>query len=308
MNLHQPFMVPPPVAVADLVMQDGAVIRLRRYGKKRATRLVLSHGNGLAINAYAPFWLPLAEDYDIVVFDMRNHGENPLHDEKAHAWECFYSDMEEIFHGIRATFGEAKTVGAFHSLSSIASLVHTIRNGKRWDALCVFDPPMMPPKGHPLHDLEDADMEKHSARALRRMAFYDSPDQLAAQFRRRKSFARWVPEGADLLARHTLRQLPDGRWTLCCPPAYEARVFRENKDETLFQRLPEVPVPLMIIAGDPASPYASPAAATAKSAHDDLGIDYAMIPGTTHFLQIEEPQTCRDLLIDFMKHQGLDFR
>lgn len=308
MNLHQPFMVPPPVAVADLVMQDGAVIRLRRYGKKRATRLVLSHGNGLAINAYAPFWLPLAEDYDIVVFDMRNHGENPLHDEKAHAWECFYSDMEEIFHGIRATFGEAKTVGAFHSLSSIASLVHTIRNGKRWDALCVFDPPMMPPKGHPLHDLEDADMEKHSARALRRMAFYDLPDQLAAQFRRRKSFARWVPEGADLLARHTLRQLPDGRWTLCCPPAYEARVFRENKDETLFQRLPEVPVPLMIIAGDPASPYASPAAATAKSAHDDLGIDYAMIPGTTHFLQIEELQTCRDLLIDFMKHQGLNSR
>jgi pimeloyl-ACP methyl ester carboxylesterase len=115
-----------------------------------------------------------------------------------------------------------------------------------------------------------------------------------------------VPEGADLLARHTLRQLPDGRWTLCCPPAYEARVFRENKDESLFRRLREVPVPLMIVAGDPDSPYAAPASATAKAAHDELGIDYACVPGTTHFLQIEEPQTCRDLLIDFLKRHSLN--
>jgi pimeloyl-ACP methyl ester carboxylesterase len=308
MTLHQPFTVPPPIAAANLVMKDGAVIRLRRYGKPGATRLVLSHGNGLAINAYAPFWLPLAQDYDIVVFDMRNHGENPLHDEAAHNWDSFYSDMEEIFQGIRANFGEARTVGAFHSLSAVAALAHTLREGKRWDALCVFDPPMMPPAGHPLHAVEGTDMENHSARALRRVGFYDSPDQLAAQFRRRESFARWVPEGADLLARHTLRQLPDGRWTLCCPPAYEARTFRENRDESLFRRLREVPVPLMIIGGDPASPYAAPAAATAKAAHDELGIDYASVPGTTHFLQIEEPQACRDLLIDFLRRHHLDSR
>jgi pimeloyl-ACP methyl ester carboxylesterase len=308
MTLHQPFTVPPPIAAANLVMKDGAVIRLRRYGKPGATRLVLSHGNGLAINAYAPFWLPLAQDYDIVVFDMRNHGENPLHDEAAHNWDSFYSDMEEIFQGIRANFGEARTVGAFHSLSAVAALAHTLREGKRWDALCVFDPPMMPPAGHPLHAVEGTDMENHSARALRRVAFYDSPDQLAAQFRRRESFARWVPEGADLLARHTLRQLPDGRWTLCCPPACEARTFRENRDESLFRRLREVPVPLMIIGGDPASPYAAPAAATAKAAHDELGIDYASVPGTTHFLQIEEPQACRDLLIDFLRRHHLDSR
>ncbi len=33
MNLHQPFIVPPPLAVATLVLRDGAQIRLRRYGK-----------------------------------------------------------------------------------------------------------------------------------------------------------------------------------------------------------------------------------------------------------------------------------
>lgn len=306
MNLHQPFAVPAPREAVDLKMRDGAVIRLRRYGQAGATRLVLSHGNGLAINAYLPFWLPLTERYDVVLFDIRNHGENPLHNPDAHRWETFYDDYEEIFDGIKAHFGEALTVGAFHSLSSIAALEHTLRRGKRWDGLCLFDPPILPREGHPLYPVQLANMEEHSDRALRRLATLDSPDLLASQFRRRSSFGRWVPGAAALLARHTMRPMDDGRWTLCCPPELEARIFRDNVDPTQYTRMKDVPVPFMLIAGDPDSPHASPAAFTAKAAHEEMGIDYAMVPDTTHFLQLEEPQACRDLVIDFLQRHGFD--
>ncbi len=311
MNLHQTFAVPAPREAVDLVMRDGAAIRLRRYGQPGSTRIVLSHGNGLAINAYLPFWLPLADTYDVVLFDIRNHGENPLHDPDTHGWEIIYDDYEEIFHGISRHFGEARTIGAFHSLSSIAALEHTLRqgrqgDGKRWDALCLFDPPILPREGHPLYADQLVNMEEHSARALRRQATFDSPEQLASQFRRRSSFGRWVPEAAGLLARHTLRPTEDGRWTLCCPPELEARIFRSNVDPTQYTRMKDVTVPFMLMAGDPASPHASPAAFTAKAAHEEMGIDYAMVPDTTHFLQLEEPQACRDLLIDFMQRHGLD--
>jgi pimeloyl-ACP methyl ester carboxylesterase len=305
MNLHQSFTVPPPSTRADLTMKDGAVIRLRRYGRPGATRIVLSHGNGLAINAYAPFWLPLADSYDLVVFDMRNHGENPLHTREGHIWENFFSDIEEVFQGIRTHFGAARTVAAMHSLSSMATLEHAYRNRGRWDAVCVFDPPMAPPAGHPLEAQQGPDSNKLSTRAARRQAIFDTPDDLAAQYRR-PAFGRWLPEQADLLARHTLRRMPDGRWTLCCPPAFESFVFGSKKDPTLFHRMREIGVPLRIIAGDPDSPYASPAAAVAKAAHDEYGVDVAMVPGTTHFLQFEEPQACRDLLIDFLRRHGLD--
>jgi len=306
MTLHQTFTVPPPSEAADLVAKDGAIIRLRRYGCASRTRIVLSHGNGLAINAYAPFWLPLAETYDVVVFDMRNHGENPLHHLSGHNWENFFEDIEVVFQGLNTHFGAARTVAAVHSLASVATLGHALRHPGRWDAICLFDPPIMPPAGHPLHEVQHADMENLASRALRRQEIYDAPDQLAAQFRRRASFGRWVPEGADLLARHTLRRIADGRWTLCCPPAFEAEVFRNNVDPTLFPRLGEVKAPLRIVAGDPDSPHASPAAWIAKSAHEMYGIDYAMVPDTTHFLQIEEPRACRDLLIEFMTRHGLN--
>jgi pimeloyl-ACP methyl ester carboxylesterase len=305
MNLHQTFTALPPSQRADLTMKDGAVIRLRRYGRPGATRLVLSHGNGLAINAYAPFWLPLAESYDLVVFDMRNHGENPLHTQEGHVWESFFSDIEEIFQGIKAQFGEARTVATMHSLSSVATLEHASRHRGRWDAVCAFDPPLAPPVDHPLYHVQMNDQDQLAARTERRQAEFDSPDQLAAQFRR-PAFGRWLPEAADLLARHTLRQMPDGRWTLRCPAAFEASVFRSNKDATLFNRMRDLGVPLRIISGDPDSPFAAPAAPIARAARELLGIDVVAIPGTTHFLQIEEPQACRDLLIEFLRMHGLD--
>jgi pimeloyl-ACP methyl ester carboxylesterase len=306
MTLNHAFTVPPPAERVDLVMADGAEIRLRRYGRAGRTRLVLSHGNRLAINAYSPFWLPLARDYDLIVFDMRNHGENPQHTLEGHTWENFFCDIEDVFQGIRKHFGAARTVAAVHSLASVATLGHALRHPDRWDALCLFDPPIMPPAGHPLHEVQHADMESLASRALRRQEIYDAPEQLAAQFRRRASFGRWVPEGADLLARHTLRQLSQGRWALCCPPAFESDVFRNNVDPTLFPRLHEIEGPLKIIAGDPDSPHTSPAAAIAKSANELYGIDYTMVSGTTHFLQIEEPRACRDLLIEFLTRHGLN--
>lgn len=299
------FDLPPPSASEALRMKDGADIRLRRFGRAGATRIVLSHGNGLAVNAYAPFWLPLAERYDLVLFDMRNHGENPLHDESGHRWENFYSDIEETALGIKEKFGPAKTIGVFHSLSSIAALRHALLYGKRWDALCVFDPPIMPPADHPLHALQEADMRMRSAQALRRVERFESPEQLANQYRRHPAFQGFVPGAAALLARHTLRKGDDGFWTLSCPRQYEARTFRENADTEIFRQLPQMPMPLRIIASDPASPHAIPTAAVWKAANDAFGLDYIALPKTTHFLQIEQPQACRDLLEEFIARHGL---
>ena len=43
--------IPKQHAVFEAVMEDGAIIRARRHGIAGAPRLVLSHGNALAIDA-----------------------------------------------------------------------------------------------------------------------------------------------------------------------------------------------------------------------------------------------------------------
>ena len=281
-------------------MSDGAPICLRRYGNG-PMRLLLSHGNGLAINAYAPFWEPLIDDFELVLFDVRNHGENPLHDPQQHTWEMIAQDIGEIYTGTQVRFGEKPTVGAFHSLSSVATLFNAVAGGPPWHALALFDPPIFPRPGHPLESAQRADMEDLTRRALGRPPAYRSPEQFAAQLLQRRAFSRWVPGAHLLFAQSTLRPGPNGDWILCCPRELEAHMFATNNDPTLWAKLPRIATPMIFIGADADDPNAGPPARISRAIHDELGIAYTGIPNTTHFLQTEQPAGCREALRTFLQ-------
>jgi pimeloyl-ACP methyl ester carboxylesterase len=296
--------VPEPWDAAVLIMSDGSIINLRRYGHPGKTRLVLSHGNGLAIDAYLPFWELLIEDFDVVLFDVRNHGHNPPLDPAAHHWTRIARDMAEIPDGIRTRFGAARTVGVFHSLSAVATLMSTLRYGSRYDALVLFDPPIFPPEGHPLQHAELQDMAEMSRRAQSRPTSYSSPEAFAAQLARRPTFRHWLPGTHLLFAQTTLAPQGDGRWALRCPREFEARVFETNVDPTLWPALSKLNIPTLLIGADPSRPDATPPAAICHAIHEEIGVDYVMIPDTTHFLQIEQPLACGQALLSFLQRHG----
>jgi pimeloyl-ACP methyl ester carboxylesterase len=283
-------VLPTPIATADLAMSDGAVIRLRRHGNPAGPRIALSHGNGLAIDAYFPFWDLLRPHYDIILFDQRNHGENPLHGEAGHTWSRITRDNAEIFEGIARAFGDKPVAGAFHSLSAVAAAKAVILSGPRWNPLILFDPPVYPRIGHPLATMEDAHMDDMAAMARRRPERYSSPAAFAAQLESRPAFRRWVPGAHDLFARATLKPDPAGEgWILRCPRAFEAAIFQHNVDPTIWPALGNPPVPVFLIGADPEVQGQQAPAFLTEALAKDQKLPYAMIPGTTHFLQIERP-------------------
>src|SRR5205807_6398925 len=56
----------------EIAMEDGAIIRIRQHGNLAGPRLALSHGNGLAIDGYLPFWDNLRDRYELILFDFRS--------------------------------------------------------------------------------------------------------------------------------------------------------------------------------------------------------------------------------------------
>lgn len=302
---HRKFVVPSPNRVVELTMSDGANIRLRQHGRPGRSRLAFSHGNGLAIDAYLPFWLPLADEFELVVFDVRNHGENQLHDPAAHNWDRISQDMGEIFDGIQVHFGKAPTTGVFHSLSAVATLISELDSGPRWSALALFDPPIFPRPGHPLEADQRNDMEIMTRRAEKRPWQYETLEQLSRQLARQPAFKRWIPGTSLLLAQSTLREGKDGQWVLRNPRELEASIYAHNIDPNLWPQMDLLQQPIIIIGADPACMDASPPARICRAIHEELGIDYAMIPDTTHFLQIERPAACRSALMEFLTRHGL---
>ena len=70
------FELPAPIMVFDVALEDGARICVRRHGRADGVRLFFSHGNGFAADAYFPYWRHLLANFDLVIFDFRNHGQN----------------------------------------------------------------------------------------------------------------------------------------------------------------------------------------------------------------------------------------
>jgi len=294
---------PEPLRTAEAVTHDGALIRIRQHGNPRGPRLALSHGNGLATDGYLPFWGPLRDRYELIVFDFRNHGQNPTHRLEDHTWPNFIRDSQLIFDLIQREFGAKRTAGIFHSLSAVTAAAFSQQAGPRWDPLVLFDPPFYPPEDHSLVRDQLGDKDDLANRAARRPQRYREPMILARQFALR--LTGWMPEAYELMARATLR--PDeaaGDWVLACPREYESQVFRGNRSPETWLGMGRMPVAVKLICGDPAVQGQVPAQLCAALAAATPLLDYAMIPGTTHFLQIEQPAACTALMESFLTTHG----
>ncbi len=287
--------IPEPLSVHPVRVDDDTVIVLRRHGNPDGPRLVLSHGNGLAIDLYYPFWSLLCRDFDLVVHDLRNHGWNELGAREDHTVATFARDHDRIFEAIGSLLGDKPTIGVFHSISALASL-HTPSRGGNYSALALFAPPLCNTgsryKDFELRAWRTADMLR------RRAQWFRSREELAEIHSFLPYFHQAVPGVFELVARTTLRESGEGHgFELRCPSDYEAQIWDHASKFAVSVDFGALRCPVKIVTSDPATP--DPNAPTFDFGDSD--IDHELLPGTTHFLLHEKPQECAAVLRRFLK-------
>lgn len=302
-----PLELPAPIETLDIEMDDGAVIRVRRHGAADgAVRLYLGHGNGFAIDGYLPFWGPLADRYDLALFDMRNHGRNPLSDPENHTYAQMTRDIGCIRAETSARLGEKTSVGVFHSMSARVAMKHAVETGWVWDALALFDPPNVPLAGHPLYETMCAFEHRLVALATNRPDRFADPSELAAMFARTRAFAGWVAGAHELMARATLRREAEtGDWVLACPRALEAAIYEQALTLDLWPKASDFGGPVLLVGADPDLTVGPPNGKANKALAEENGYAYEAIPGAGHLLQIEKPAECIRVLETFLEGLGL---
>jgi pimeloyl-ACP methyl ester carboxylesterase len=301
------FALPVPQHLVDITLEDGAITRVRQHGQPtQPVRLVLSHGSGFAIDGYYPFWQHLLAQFDVVLFDHRNHGWNPPSDPHRHHYGQLAYDLEIIIQGITAQLGPKPTVGVFHSMSARAAMKHAVEIGWGWAALVLFDPPTIPPEAHPLHQPMRLHGSQLAAWAQKRQNRYADPSELAALFKSLRAHQNWVDGAHALMAQTLLRQEDEtGAWVLICPGELEARMYRSNMTLHLWPDATAFGGPTTLIAADPAVERPGIPALANKALAEVSGIRYAVIPGAGHMLQLEQPLACCDALRSFLAEHGL---
>ena len=299
--------LPRPVEEFDLAMDDGAVIRIRRHGDPEASvRLFISNGNGFAIDGYLPFWGPLGDRFDLIVFDQRNHGRNRLGDPPNHDYAHMAGDLETIFNGVAERLGSKINVGAFHSMSGRAAMKHATEIGWRWDALVLFDPPNIPREGHDVYELMCKFEYRLDEWAKSRRSHYEDPSELAAEYAGLRAHAGWADGAHELMARSVLR--PDkenGNWSLVFPGELEGITYLSNIPMNLWPKADDYGGPVKLVAADPDVERPGPTAIANKALSEEGGYVYEIIRGAGHMLQLEEPEACRNAVVSFLEDIGI---
>src|SRR5262245_48657921 len=241
-----------PSRIFEVALADGATICVRAYGN--GPRLVMSHGNGLAIEAYRPFWSLLLDRYEVVMFDFRHHGLASPYRGPMRNWPTFIADFGTIHAGIERVIGPADSIGVFHSLSSLTALLHTaaqsVTQCVSWRGLMAFEPPCPPPAGHPEFEPFWGMHRKLAEGAERRRPVFQSVEDLAASFARVGSFRRMNAATRHALAAATLRHdAANRRYELACAREFESETFRLRNLEGAWQRIGTISLPVGIVAG-----------------------------------------------------------
>jgi pimeloyl-ACP methyl ester carboxylesterase len=298
--------VPAPHETFEVALEDGARIKVRRHGRADGVRLFVSHGNGFAIDAYLPYWQHFLADYDLIIFDFRNHGQNVPVTPANHSYAQLSRDLERVYQGVTARLGARKSAGIFHSMAGRTAMKHAIEIGFRWDALVLFDPPNVPPPGHPVYPAMEAFEARLTAFATNRRTHFATVEELAVEFAKSRVGQAWAPGVHGLMAHAVLRKNPDGDgFVLVCDPANEAGIYAEAMSLDLWPKASDFRGPVKLIGADPELKGGPPTGRANQALGTENGYDYSFVPGTGHLLQVEKPEDCARLTLGFLGDCGL---
>ena len=301
--------VPEPASTCEVRPDAETVITVRRHGNPAGPRLVMSHGNGLAIDLYFPFWSLLMDDFDLMIYDLRNHGWNKTGVVHNHNMPFFVHDHNCILAAIDEQYGKKPKIGVFHSVASLVTLMSNsiladpaaIASGAKFSALVLFDPPICRPG---INDVRwDESVETLAGLTRQRAQIFKSREQYVDLLEILPTYKHCVPGVRELVAMTTLRESVDEKgYELCCPAEYEARIIEFTRSFSPLVDLEALPCPTKAICADPTMPFSF---LPTLDMSGILTVDYDFLPDTTHFLQLEQPEECVATMREFLEQDVL---
>lgn len=297
--------VPKPLTVCEVALDDGTHIVVRQHGNPNGPRLLICHGNGLAVDLYYPFWSHFESDYEVLVYDLRNHGWNGRTHENDHNIVTMVCDLEAILDETSKKFGAKPTFGIYHSLSALVSLLYSsqifsailTRQNCAFEGLILFDPPVYPTGPGESSEEFDQAVQTATFRTGKRTDHFKSLAQFEELMNFLPAFSRFVPGAIELMARSTLRECKDGGYELRCPREYEARLTRFARTFAGQVNFDEPPHPIKVVGADPILPFSY---LPTVDLSDMISVDFDFVADATHYMQLEKPELCAWYVHDFM--------
>ncbi len=251
-------------------------------------RLHFAHATGMNAALYGGLLAPLAGRFAITASDARGHGFSGLDRDPDHlaSWDQLAEDLNRLLDAID---GDGPWLLAGHSMGAAVSLLAAAARPDRVSGLVLIDPAMLP------FDVAAAVRggaqipNPMADQAARRRPAFPSREAAWQAYHGRGVFRTW-PD-ADLKAYLDGGLIDAGdEVALACAPAFEAATFRAVSPR-IEPALAAIRCPFILLAGEHGSTVRD-AELAAFAAHPAC-VAARRLPGTSHFLPLEQPDAVR---------------
>lgn len=268
---------------------DGHKVHYFRWGKRGKPPLLMTHGflaHARCFAFIAPF---LAEDYDIVSYDLAGMGDSEIPDncdsDKRAEGMIALAEALDLFSGT------VKPKIIAHSFGSGVALTAMEMAGGRFGGLIICDLMVMRPERLAAH-FENGGGPPGSGRSDRPNKVYPDYESARARFVLSPPQAVQEPFLFEYMAYHSLRPVQDGPqqgWSW----KFDPMVFHRNENDMAKwahtpQRIVDLPHRLAIVYGENSTLFDSDSAAYLRELGGDH-IPMIAIPEAEHHLMLDQP-------------------
>ncbi len=251
--------------------------------------IVIVHATGFLARVYRPIAEALRAIGHVYAYDQRGHGDSDRPAREEISWYRTADDLEGFlvamgFSGVRA-FG--------HSAGGTAIAGIADRRPDLIARAMLVEPVLIDPadpfeRPNQLYD-----------RTLKRRASFDSVAAMYANFASKPPYASWRDDVLRDYCEYGTRSDGDGRRTLKCPPAIEARLYQTARDFDGLGRLLAAAIPMLVVFGAQSdSPGLEFAQRIAQGAENR---QVRVAPDCGHLAPMEQPDAIARMAVEFFR-------
>jgi pimeloyl-ACP methyl ester carboxylesterase len=253
--------------------------------------VLLAHATGFHGQAYREFASLLVPSFHVLAPDDRGHGDSPEAADQSQLWEQSGHDMAIL----AETLG-TPLLGFGHSKGGTSLLLAEHLRPGTFAAIVVFEPVIFPDVQAPIA----AEFERGLIAATRRRrAEFTSTAEAVANFAAKRPLDCLTPHALHDYVAFGTRPTTKGTVELKCRPDYEAETFRQGSHHRVFDVLPGVECPVLVLSGDMSRP--GPGALASNHAERLGNGSFHEFPALNHFGPLQDPDTIAAITLDFYR-------
>jgi pimeloyl-ACP methyl ester carboxylesterase len=259
--------------------------------------VLLAHATGFLARLWEPVAVLLAAaGYDVWAYDARGHGdsEKPAPAGDNYHWLRFVEDMRAFL----AATGLRGLAFVGHSAGGAAGLYLAGQDAGVFTRLAVIEPIVMP--GGAVMD--ESRRQQMAEGARRRRHVFASREEMVSQYRQRPTFERWPDEMLQLYADCGTNRREDGQVELKCPGDIEGEIFANSGALNVWDALPNIGVPVMVVEGEHTEQFLSMVAGGVAQRVPQGRLE--KIEDAGHLAPMERPELVANLLLKFLRDDG----